>query len=63
MEGVTRLWLPTHPHPPPTPATPPPLSHPPTPTTPHPCHLLIHAILDITVAVKKVTNNPAVLAN
>ena len=37
MEGVTHLWLPTHP--------------------------LIHTIPDITVAVKKVAQNPAVLAS
>ena len=53
MEGVTRLWLPTHPHHPP-----------PTPTIPlPPAHPLIHAIPYITVAVKKVAQNPAVLAN
>ena len=52
MEGVTHLWLPTYPptHP-----------HSPTPTpTPQP---LIHAIPDITVTVKKVAQNPAVLAS
>ena len=48
MEGVTRVWLPTHPHHP----------HPLPPT-----HPLIHAIPDITVAVKKVAQNPAVLAS
>ena len=39
---------------------PPSASHPP-PATPH-RHPLIHAIHDITVAVKKVAQNPAVLA-
>ena len=29
----------------------------------HPRHPLIHAICDITVAVKKVAQNPAVLAS
>ena len=29
----------------------------------HPCHPLIHAICDITVAVKKVAQKPAVLAS
>ena len=38
---------------------PPPASHPPLP----PAHSLIHAIRDITVVVKKVAKNPAVLAN
>ena len=48
MEGVARLRLPTHPrHPPPT----------------YPRHHLTHAIPDITVAVKKVAQNPAVLAS
>ena len=37
MEGVTHLWLPTHP--------------------------LIHAIPDIMVTVKKVAQDPAVLAS
>ena len=46
MEGVTRLRLPTYPH------------HPPPPSTP----LYVHAIPDITVTVKKVAQNPAVLA-
>ena len=32
------------------------------PTTHHPLHLLIYAIRDITVVVKKVAENPAVLA-
>ena len=50
MAGVTRLWLPTHPH------------HPP-PLPPPPTHPLIHAIPDITVTVKKVAQNPAVLAS
>ena len=45
MEGVTRLRLPTHPLPPPTP------------------HPLRHPIPDIKVAVKKVAQNPAVLAS
>ena len=48
MEGVTRLRLPTHPLPPTTPFHPRPLRH---------------AIPDITVAVKKVAQNPAVLAS
>ena len=39
---------------------PPPASHPPTPPPPTP---LIHAIRDITVVVKKVAQNPAVLAS
>ena len=43
MEGVTRLWLPTHPPLPPS-------------------HPLIHTIPDIAVTVKKVAQNPAVLA-
>ena len=29
----------------------------------HPYHLLTHVICDITVAVKKAAQNPAVLAN
>ena len=59
MEGVTRLRLPTHPTTPP----PPPPHHPHhTPHSPTP-HTLIHAIPDITVAVKKVSQNPAVLAS
>ena len=34
------------------------------PTLPHhPPHLLIHSIRDITVTVKKVTQNPAVLVS
>ena len=49
MEGVTRLQLPTHPH---HPATPLPSTHP-----------LIHAIPDVTVAVKKVAQNPVVSAS
>ena len=49
MAGVTRLRLPTHPR------------HLPTPLLP--AHPLIHAIPDITVTVKKVTENPAVLAS
>ena len=50
MEAVTRLRLPTHP------ATPsPPPIHPPTP--------LIHTVHDITVTVKKVAENPALLAS
>ena len=49
MEGVTLLQLPTHPR---------------HPTAPLPsAHPLIQAILDITVAVKKVAHNPAVLAS
>ena len=48
MVGLTRLRLPTHPHP----ATPLPPAHP-----------LIHAICDITVTVKKVAQKPAVLAS
>ena len=48
MVALTRLWLPTHP------VTPIPLP---------PAHPLIRAICDITVTVKKVTQNPAVLAN
>ena len=44
---------------------PPLASHPPPPppTPLPPTHPLIHAIPDITVAVKKVTQNPAVLAS
>ena len=50
MVILTFLRLPTHPHhPPPTPL---PLAHP-----------LIRAICDITAAVKKVAQNPAVLAS
>ena len=41
---------------------PPPASHPPPPPIP-PAHPLIHAIRDITVVVKKVAQNPAVLAS
>ena len=41
------IWLPTHPHSPPPPPT----------------HPLIRAICDITVAVKKAAQNPAVLAS
>ena len=48
MVALTRLQLPTHP------ATPHPLP---------PTHPFIRAICDITVAVKKVTQNPAVLAS
>ena len=40
----------------------PPASHPPPPPLP-PTHPLIHTIPDITVAVKKVAQNPAVLAS
>ena len=40
---------------------PPSASHPPTPTTP--CPPLIHTICDITVAVIKVAQKPAVLAS
>ena len=49
MEDLTRLWLPTHPlhRPHPLPAHPPP----------------INAIPDITIAVKKVAQKPAVLAS
>ena len=44
---------------------PPSASHPPLPppTPLPPTHPLIHAIPDITVTVKKVTQNPAVLAS
>ena len=43
---------------------PPSASHPPPPPPPRPPpHPLIHAIPDITVTVKKVTQNPAVLAS
>ena len=49
MVGLTRLQLPIHPH------------HPATPLPP--AHPLIHAICDITVAVKKVAQKPAVLAS
>ena len=42
---------------------PPPASHPPPPPTPPPSHPLIHAIRDITAVVKKVAQNPAVLAS
>ena len=48
MVPLTRLRLPAHPA---TPHSPP--THPP----------LIHAIHNITVAVKKATQNPAVLAS
>ena len=41
-------------------SNPPSASHPPLPPPSHP---LIHAIPDITVAVKKVAQNPAVLAS
>ena len=51
MEGVIRLWLPTHPH---HPATPPPI---------HPPPYTVHAIPDVTVAVKKVAHNSVVSAN
>ena len=57
MVALTRLRLPTHPHHFPT--------HPrhfPTPSHP-PTHPLIHAICDIRVAVKKVAQNPAILAS
>ena len=47
MKGLTLLWLPTLPNPTP--------SHLPT-------HPLQYAIHDITVIVKKVAQNPAVLA-
>ena len=52
MVALTCLRLPTHPHLLPTP--------PPTSFPPHP---LIRAICDITVAVKKVAQKPAVLAS
>ena len=45
-------------HPPPPPTHP---LHPPTPFPP--AHPLIHAIHDVTVVVKKVAQNPAVLAS
>ena len=48
MVALTHLWLPTHPR------NPPPLP---------PTHLLICAICDITVTVKKVAQNPAMLAS
>ena len=48
MEGVTSLWLPI-------------LTT--YPTLLSPDHPLIHATFDITVAVKKVAQNPAVLAS
>ena len=47
MEAVTCHWLHTHPH------------HPSLPPT----HPFIHTTYDITVAVKKVVQNPAVLGN
>ena len=47
MVALSRLRLPTHP----------------PPTHPPPTHPLIHAIFDITVAVKKVAQKPAVLAS
>ena len=50
MVTLTHLWLPTHSHHPPPP-----------PTTPY--HTLIRAICDITVTVKEVAQNPAVLAS
>ena len=62
MEGLTRLRLPTHPSTHPTPLPPTPLS-PTHPTPLLPMHPLQHAIPDITVAVKKVAQNPAVLAS
>ena len=49
MVSVTRLRLPTHPRRPPTPLP--------------PAHPLIDAIPDITATVKKVAQNPAVLAS
>ena len=59
--------LPPLPPPYPLPPLPPPTpSHPPTPRHPYPLpptHPLIHAIPDITVAVKEVAQNPAVLAS
>ena len=48
MEGLTHLQLPTLSH------------HPPHPLPPS--HSLMRAICDITVAVKKIAQNPAVLA-
>ena len=68
MESVTRLRLPTHPRHPPSPGSPPPpILQPPYPAIPHPLplpsHPLIHAIPDITVALKEVAQNPAVLAS
>ena len=48
MVALARLRLPTHPR------------HPPIPAIPHP---LIRVICDITVTVKKVAQNPAVLAS
>ena len=51
MEGITCLWLSTHPWRPP--------AHSPLPPT-HPP--LLHSIHDITVAVKKLSQNLAVLA-
>ena len=49
MVSATRLRLPTHPR------------HSPTPLPP--AYPLIHAIPDITATVKKVAQNPAVLAS
>ena len=51
MVALTHLWLPTHPPP----------SHPPTPLPP--THSLIRVICYITVTVKKVAQNPVVLAS
>ena len=61
MVALTHLRLPTHPRHSltPTPATP---LHPPLPLPHTHTHPLIRAICDITVAVKKVAQNPAVLA-
>ena len=42
----------------------PPASHPPLPPTPHhPTHTLMRAICDVTVTVKKIAQNPAVLTS
>ena len=67
MVALAPLRLPTHPlYPHPLHPLHSPPSSPPTPFTPplpsHP-HPLIRAICDITVAVKKVAQNPAVLAS
>ena len=62
MVALTCLRLPTHPPPPPPTHSPTPTTHPPPPPPP-PTHPLIRAICDITVAVKKVAQNPAVLAS
>ena len=48
---------------PPAPSTHPPNPLPPPTSHPPPPHPLIHAIRDITVVVKKVAQNPAVLAS